>query len=162
MKNSTLWFEMRGWSAAREADPTVGPDARFNALLPVLDKEAPAFIRADTAPQIETAVAFGARHDIDVVIVGGDEAMECVETLLAHDIPVVVHGTHRMPGRRDELWDHQYTLPGRLNEAGITVAIAANEPLHRPRTQSAVPRRYGRGPWHGPSRSFTHRDPVRG
>ena len=119
--------DARRWSAAREADPTVGPDARFNALLPVLEKEAPAFIRADSAPQIETAVAFGARHDINVVIVGGDEAMECVETLLAHDIPVVVHGTHRMPGRRDELWDHQFTLPGRLNEAGVKVAIAANE-----------------------------------
>ena len=91
----TLIRDGRRWSAAREADPTVGPDARFNALLPVLDKEAPAFIRADTAPQIETAVAFGARHDIDVVIVGGDEAMECVETLLPHDIPVVVwHAPH--------------------------------------------------------------------
>lgn len=124
---NTLIRDARRWSAARESDPTVGPDARFNALLPVLRKDAPAFIRADSAPQIESAVAFGARHDINIVIVGGDEAMECVETLLAYEIPVVVHGTHRLPGRRDELWDHQYTLPGRLNEAGIKVAIAANE-----------------------------------
>ena len=74
--------------------------------------------------------------------------------------PVVVHGTHRMPGRRDELWDHQYTLPGRLNEAGITVAIAANERYTG--HERNLPYHAGTAAAHGMDPRSFDRDPVRG
>jgi len=124
--------EARAYVRARDAEPERHPvDVRLEAMRDVLEGHVPVFVHADDAAQIRSAVAWGNREDLRLVLVGGHEADQCADLLLAHDIPVILRGVHRMPGRRDAAFDEPFTLPARLHEAGLHFCIASDEePAH--------------------------------
>jgi imidazolonepropionase-like amidohydrolase len=109
---------------AREADPTLETDLRFEAMRATINGEKPIFVRATTAAQIESAVAWSVKRDFRIVIVGGHGADEVAPLLAKHDIPVIVSGVHRLPNRRHEAYDGPFTLPRDLHAAGVRFAIA--------------------------------------
>ncbi|MEL6109064.1 MAG: amidohydrolase family protein [Planctomycetota bacterium] len=112
------------YAIAREARPDWTPtDLRLEAMLPVLNGESPLIIEADRRREIEAAVTFCAEREIRAIIYGGYDAPSCAELLKKYDVPVIVHGTYRLPLRRDDPFDHPYTLPKRLNDLGIRFAI---------------------------------------
>ncbi|MCA9140617.1 MAG: amidohydrolase family protein, partial [Planctomycetales bacterium] len=43
-----------------------------------------------------------------------------------YDVPVIVHATYRLPLRRNDPYDHPYTLPRRLKDAGLRFAIGGS------------------------------------
>ncbi|QDS89519.1 N-acetylglucosamine-6-phosphate deacetylase [Rosistilla ulvae] len=112
------------YAIARAARPDWTPvDLRFEALIPVLEGESPMIVDADDRREIEAAVAFCVARGIRPIIYGGYDAPECAPLLKKYDVPVIVHSTYRLPLRRDDPYDHPYTLPSRLSEAGIRFAI---------------------------------------
>lgn len=116
---------------ARAADPAVGKDARYESLAAVVKGEEPLLIDANWPGQIESAVLWAARRGYRPVIVGGLGAMEVVELLRTHAVPVVVTGVNRLPLREHDGFDSVYSLPGRLMAAGIEVSLASgDEPAH--------------------------------
>ncbi|MHC4651917.1 MAG: amidohydrolase family protein, partial [Planctomycetota bacterium] len=108
-----------------DADPKQAADLRYEALRGVIEGRKPVFVRASTRGQIESAVAWAARRNLNIVIVGGREANEAAALLRAHDVPVIVTGLHHLPRHRDDPYDEPFTLPARLYEAGIRFAIAS-------------------------------------
>lgn len=100
-------------------------NARWQALLPVLEGKVPLVIDADEIQQIQSALAFAERERIKVVILGGYDAPECAELIKHLDVPVVVGGVHRLPRRRDDPYDAPFTVPARLHELGIKFCIAS-------------------------------------
>ena len=56
----------------------------------VLAGRVPVFVRASTQGQIESAVTWAARRDLDLVIVGGREAGQAAALLRAHAVPVII------------------------------------------------------------------------
>ncbi|MCO8125226.1 amidohydrolase family protein [Stieleria sp. TO1_6] len=98
-------------------------DLRLAALVPVVAGQMPLIVQADRRREIESAVAFAASRGIRIVIYGGYDAPQCAEMLKKYDVPVIVHSTYRLPLRRDDPYDHPYTLPARLHAAGIAFAI---------------------------------------
>ena len=126
------WFDdAEAWAAAREADPTVRTDLRFEAMGPVLRGEKPVFIRADSRGQIETAIAWASSRGYRSVIVGGAAAADCIEVLRASETPVILTRVHRKPASRHHPVDAPHSLPMTLHEAGITFAIGCeDEPAH--------------------------------
>ncbi len=123
--------EARAYQRARSADPTFPVDLRLESMLPAIDRLVPVFIHAGDAAQIRSAVAWANRMNLRAVIVGGADADQCLDLLKAHDVPVIVVGTHRMPTRRDLAHDQPFTLPLALHEAGIRFCIASGEePAH--------------------------------
>lgn len=110
-------------TAVRSASPPKF-DARLAALLPVLERQVPLIVTATRAAQIRSAVAFAKQRQVRLVIYGGFEAIECQEILLAEKVPVIVAGVYRLPARRDLAYDDAYTLPSRLQAAGIPFCIA--------------------------------------
>lgn len=119
------------WKAKRASQESGAPrpdfDARWEAMLPVLDGELPLIVAADEIQQIQGAVAFAEREGLKLILLGGYDAPHCAELLRKHNIPVIVGGIHRLPQRRTAFYDEPFTLPERLRQAGIRFCISSNE-----------------------------------
>ncbi|MCO6456106.1 MAG: amidohydrolase family protein [Pirellulaceae bacterium] len=122
----TAFESARAYQAARQADPSRPVDARWEALLPVLNRGLPLIVAADDLPQIQAAVSFAQREKVRLIILGGYDAPRCAPLLKKHDVPVIVAGVYRLPQRRDDDYDSAYTLPARLHAAGIPFCISVS------------------------------------
>jgi imidazolonepropionase-like amidohydrolase len=118
--------QARAYRQARQAQPLRQPmDLRLEAMQPVLDGELPMMVSADELGQIQAAIAFAVEQGVRLIIHGGYDAVECAELLKTHDIPVIVAGTYRLPLRPGDAYDAAYTLPARLQEAGVAYCLAS-------------------------------------
>lgn len=125
-KLEEAFVAVRAYRKARAAAPAEHPvDLRWEAMLPVLDGKLPLIAAADDVQQIQAAVAFSVRHKVRLIVTGGYDALRCSALLKKHKIPVVVAGTYRLPVRRDDDYDAAYTLPARLQKAGIKYCISS-------------------------------------
>jgi len=110
---------------AKDNDPAVRTDLKFEALRDAISCKCGIFVRAASAGQIESAVAWAGRRGIPITILGGQEADRAIDILKRHDVPVIISGTHRLPGSRHDAYDRPFRLPGVLHEAGVRFAIAS-------------------------------------
>jgi imidazolonepropionase-like amidohydrolase len=117
----------KAYVAARDADPTIAPDVRYERMRTAMRGETPVFIEASSAGQVESAVLWATRHGMRPVIVGGQGAPEVADLLRSRDVPVVVSGVMRLPRFEHEPYDAPYTLPARLAALGVRVAIATGD-----------------------------------
>jgi hypothetical protein len=120
-----VFDEAIAYMKAREADPSLETDLRFEAMRPVLEERRPLFVNASSMGQIESALGWATRRNLDIVIVGGHQADLAIPLLTKHDVPVIIGGLHRLPGRRDAAYDQPFTLPRVLHEAGVRFCIAS-------------------------------------
>jgi imidazolonepropionase-like amidohydrolase len=119
--------ETRRYQTLRAQQPDKQPiDLRLEAMVRVVAREIPILAAADALPQIESAVAFAVKENLRLIILGGYDARECTELLKRHDIPVVITSTHRVPQNRSDAYDASYTLPARLQAAGIRFCISSS------------------------------------
>ncbi|MFG0258559.1 MAG: amidohydrolase family protein [Phycisphaerales bacterium JB043] len=114
-----LFARARAYLSARERDPSVAMDVRFDAMRRTMDGETPVWIRANELEQIQSSVSWAIAQGMRPVIVGGRDAWLCAEFLKQHNVPVVLTGTHSLPRRRDSAVDERFTLPLKLREAGV-------------------------------------------
>ena len=124
---NTFVEQAKAYVAARDADPTIAPDIRFERMRTAMRGQTPVFIEASSAGQIESAVLWATKLGMRPVIVGGQGAPEVADLLRARDVPVVVTGVMRLPRFEHEPYDAPYTLPARLAALGIRVAIATGD-----------------------------------
>jgi imidazolonepropionase-like amidohydrolase len=113
--------------AAREADPDGVPiDTRFEAMRPSMTGETPVFARAQELEQIQDAVSVLTGRGMNVVIVGGRDAPLCADLLSENGVAVMITGTHNLPDRRDADYDETFTLPKKLEGAGVRWCLATS------------------------------------
>lgn len=118
--------QARAYQKARQAG-SEQIDARWEAMLPVLEGHMPVMVTADEIQQIQSALAFAQREKLKLILFGGYDAPLCAEQLVGQDVPVVITGIYRLPLRRDDPYDASYTLPERLRQAGVRFCIAGAE-----------------------------------
>jgi imidazolonepropionase-like amidohydrolase len=119
--------ETRRYQTLRAQQPDQQPvDLRLEAMVKVVTRKIPILAAADALPQIESAVAFAVKENLRLIILGGYDAGECTELLKRHDIPVVITSIHRVPQNRSDAYDASYTLPARLQAAGIRFCISSS------------------------------------
>ncbi|MGD9647619.1 MAG: amidohydrolase family protein, partial [Pirellulales bacterium] len=87
----------------------------------------PLIVRADELEQIQGAVAFAERQKAKLIILGGYDAAACADLLKRHDVPVIIGGVQRLPERSSDGYDEPFTLPARLQAAGIKFCISGAE-----------------------------------
>lgn len=87
----------------------------------------PVFIFAQDVDQITSAVTFGAERGLRVVIVGGQHAPLCADLLKSNGVGVIVNGIHAFPRRADAPYDDAFTLPKRLEDAGVRWCMASGQ-----------------------------------
>ncbi len=122
------WFDQAAaYKALRDAEPSTPADLRLEALTTVLpgEHQNPVFIHADDYDQITAAVNWAASRSLRPVIIGGRDAVLCADLLKAHDAAVIVQGVHRFPKRADSAYDEAFTLPARLEAAGVRWCLAS-------------------------------------
>ncbi len=120
--------DARAYRAAKIAcadgkGPQPDHDARWDAMIPVLEGKLRAFIYADDLQQIQAALAFAEQEGIKPVLVGGYDTGACIPLLKKHDVPVILGGVYRLPERRHDAYDSAFTLPERLRAAGVPFCI---------------------------------------
>ncbi|MFK7921681.1 MAG: amidohydrolase family protein [Bacteroidia bacterium] len=111
------------YGLASENDKLEASDLHLAALVPVLKKERKLYIRASTEKQILAAVALVQEFDIEIVIFGGKEAHLQAELLAEYNIPVVITKLHDLPRMEDDDIDAVYSLPYKLQQAGVLYAL---------------------------------------
>ena len=144
-----LFDTAKAYADAKAGDPNSATDLRWEAMQPIFaatPHKAKLYVRANTVDQIVSVASFAERYKQEVVIIGGREAPMCASVLKSHDIPVIVMGTHNLPRRDDEAYDEPFTLPARLNEAGIRFAMSHSDDTAHERNlpyQAAMAVAYG-------------------
>ncbi|MEW4564561.1 amidohydrolase family protein [Bremerella sp. JC770] len=119
--------EARRYHQGQQAKSKLLHDARLESMDKVLSGKQPIIIQANRENAITRAVTFANDQQVKLVIFGGYDAPRCRELLKKHDVPVIVSAIHRNPSRRDDPYDAAYTLPKRLQEAGIRFCISGYE-----------------------------------
>lgn len=114
-----LFDSAAAYLAARAADPTLAKDLRLEGMAATVRGERPVFASATTIDQIESAVLWAERRGVQLVIVGGRDALQCADLLVRHDVMVALTAAHRLPHRRDLSASSTYELPGALEARGV-------------------------------------------
>lgn len=118
----------RAYMKAREAMKAGGAhhefDVRWEAMLPAVTKQIPVFVHADEYMQIEAALEFAKEMDLHIVIVGGRDSWRLANPLALAGVPVVYEETLSMPRRSWEPYDAAYTVPLKLQTAGVRFCIS--------------------------------------
>lgn len=122
-----LMREVKAYSVARTKAPKEHPiDLRFESMIPVVEGKTPMLVQANSTKQIQTAIAFAKQYHLKLILMGGADAMQCVNLIKEAKVPVVVASVYRLPNRHDAAYDSAYTLPAQLQEAGIQFSIASD------------------------------------
>lgn len=106
-----------------EAGPAYDP--QLEALRPVLRGERPLWATARDRIAIETVVDWAARRGLRLVITDARDAHLVAGLLAEHQVPVVISGMVGEPPRADDPYDVLYSMPARLQQAGVLFAIAS-------------------------------------
>ena len=118
-----LLDQARRYARLRESSDQGATNVRLESLIPLLRKEMPLIAHADRQSEIEAAVTYAVSQDLKLVIYGGYDAEQCAPLLKQYEVPVIVGTTYRLPLRRNDPYDHPYTLPARLQRAGVLFSI---------------------------------------
>lgn len=128
-KNKQSMFELfsdaRAYWQAKQADPSIERDLRWEAMMPLFTSEMPLIVEANSYEQIEEAIAFAQRENFRLILAGAREAWRLTDLIKKHDIPIIFSPTYRTPMREDDDYDMAYKTAGLLEKAGIRFCIAS-------------------------------------
>lgn len=119
--------DARGYLLGKEKGRIDKTDLRWEAMVPILKKEKPLFIHAETEQQINAALEFMLRQDVRMVLVGGQDAWLLSTQLKELNIPVILHKPQSLPRTEDDHVDISYKRARMLHEAGVLVALSMED-----------------------------------
>lgn len=99
-------------------------DIRWDAMVPVLNREIPVLIHAPKIRQIRAAINWATEENLKVVLMTGQDAGLATDLLKEKNIPVILESILTTPTRRWEPYNTPYVTPAKLYEAGIVFCIA--------------------------------------
>jgi imidazolonepropionase-like amidohydrolase len=100
-------------------------DVVLASLIPAVHGDMPVMFMADRANDIRAAVNFAEEMHLKPIIVGGEEALDVAPLLKQHNVPVIVTSVWSLPPREDDPYDVNFSLPAKLEQAGVKFAIAS-------------------------------------
>ena len=108
----------------RKAEHKQKTDLRLESMIPFIVFKDPIHIKANDIRQIEAAVKWSNKHDLNIVIVGGRDAWMITEVLVENNIPIIILGVQTTPRRRFEPIHTPYKIPSMLQKAGVHFCIS--------------------------------------
>jgi imidazolonepropionase-like amidohydrolase len=123
--------EARAYLKAKIAEkqeyvPYHASDIRWDAMIPVLNREIPVLINAPRIRQIHAAINWAEEENLKVVLMTGQDAGLAIDLLKEKNIPVILEEILTKPTRRWEPYDTPYATPAKLHEAGIIFCISGS------------------------------------
>lgn len=125
----SVFADARAYMKAREAmengyAPHHDFDSRWEAMIPVFSGERPVVVNANQVRQIQDAITWAEEEDVRIIILGGVDSHLVADHLREKNVPVILTTVLSSPFRNWQAYDHIYSLPAQLHEAGVTFAIA--------------------------------------
>ena len=114
-------------AAEKDHAAAPSPDPRLDALVPYALGQKPVIFQAEHRGEILDALAIAKELKLKAVISGGRDAWKVADALKQANVPVIVAGTLRLPAAATDPYDAPYANPGKLHEAGVTVAIRSKD-----------------------------------
>ncbi|MFQ5720583.1 MAG: amidohydrolase family protein, partial [Acidobacteriota bacterium] len=111
--------------AAGTAGRAADTNPKLAALLPVLDGREPVVVHASEIRQIRSALEWAQKQGIRMILAGNGDIGRVADTLRERQIPVILMSVLDLPAHRDDPYDAAYTLPARLDAAGVEFCIAS-------------------------------------
>jgi imidazolonepropionase-like amidohydrolase len=108
----------------RKAEHKQKSDLRLESMIPFIIFQEPIHIKANDIRQIEAAINWSNKHNLNIVIVGGNDAWINPEILVSNNVPVILLGVQKIPSRRYEPIHKPYMLPSILHKAGVRFCIS--------------------------------------
>ena len=84
----------------------------------------PLIIKANSVKQIESAIYWSEKQNIEIIILGGKDAWRTTDLILKNDIPIIIESVLSVPQRRYEDYDQSYKTPKILHDAGVKFCIS--------------------------------------
>lgn len=100
------------------------PDARYEAMQPVFDRDVPVVVSANDLRQIQDAIQFAKDQDIRIIIRGGRDSGLIALQLVEEEIGVILTSLLTSSAYGWQGYDEIYSLPMKLHEAGVKFAIS--------------------------------------
>lgn len=121
----TFFEEARAYRKAKLARrDDFRSDVRFESMLPVMEKRLPLFLHALGVAEIQSALQFIEAHDVDAVLVTGQDVWRVTSLIKARGLSVILSTVQALPLRRWEPYDAARQVPAKLLAAGIPFCIA--------------------------------------
>ena len=125
MKESRAYARLRQ-TKSRSAENYHNEDLRLESMIPYVQGKLPIYVHANEVRQIEAAVHWSKRQDVNIIIVGGKDAWRTTNLLRKNKVPVIYESVTALPNRRFEDYDQAYKGPALLHEAGVQFCIASS------------------------------------
>ena len=125
MKESRAYARLRQ-TKSRLAENYHNEDLRLESMIPYVQGKLPIYVHANEVRQIEAAVHWSKRQDVNIIIVGGKDAWRTTNLLRKNKVPVIYESVTALPNRRYEDYDQAYKGPALLHEAGVQFCIASS------------------------------------
>ncbi len=123
-----LFSQARAYGAARKSRPdTQQRDLALEALQAAIRRQEPVFLHANGFREIRAALLWAQEARLRPILVGGLDAARLTDLLQRMEVPVILTGINRIPLRRDDAYDTAFSLPRRLQKAGIPYCIAGKD-----------------------------------
>ena len=123
ISKARLYTKISGTDKASSLDY----NPQLNALVPIINKEAPLLVEVNKKSDILSAISWVNENDINVIFTGVSEGYLVIDSLLKYNIPVITGPILNNPGRSSDHYNIGYSNAGKMQKAGIKVAIRTNE-----------------------------------
>ena len=100
---------------------------QYEALRPVINKEAPLLITVNKKSDILAAIKWVNKNEIKAIFTGVAEGYRAADSLAKYNIPVITGPILSNPSRDSDKYDSAYANAGLMQKAGVKVAIQTNE-----------------------------------
>jgi imidazolonepropionase-like amidohydrolase len=110
---------------------------RFEALKGIFHGEKRLYVHANAAKEMLNIIKFKRRFDMEkVTIAGGEEALLVAESLRENNISIILQRSQSLPPRTEDDYDEVYTLPAKLMEKGLLVAMSGQGDMEAMNTRN--------------------------
>lgn len=119
------WLAMaRAYQRGVEAGAVTRPDLRLEALGRAASGELPVLVPVNSERDIRDVIEFADAEGLRLIIAGASQGYRVANLLAERGIPVILGPTLANPTSSHAPYDEQYTNPGKLHAAGVTIAFA--------------------------------------
>ena len=123
-----LLFKSRNYLAAKEAGKEPTFDMKLEAMIPVIKKEIPLKAHAHRADDIFTSIRIAKEFDVHLTLDHCTDGSLIAEELAKEGYPAFV-GPSFGEKSKIELRNKEFTTPGVLHAAGVSVSIITDAPV---------------------------------
>jgi imidazolonepropionase-like amidohydrolase len=109
----------------------------YQAMAGLFNGSKTLYLHAEDEKQIVDGISYLKGLGIEkVVLVGGNDALNQIEFIKAHNVPVIASRPHRLPDGEDEDIKGSFKLAAKLTDAGILVSIDVSGRMERMYTRN--------------------------